>query len=37
MDTVVLSKENQELYYTDSPLFKIPVSVKINPAQSLTH
>lgn len=33
---VVLSRD-QELYYTDSAVFKIPVSVKTNPAQPLTH
>lgn len=33
---IVLSR-GQELYCTDLPLFKIPVSVKPNPAQSLTH
>lgn len=27
---------DRDLYYTDSPLFKIPISVKTNLAQSLT-
>lgn len=32
----VLSRD-QGSYCTDSPLFKIPVSVKHNPVQSPTH
>lgn len=33
---VVLSRD-QEFYCTDLPIFKNPVSVKPNPAQSLIH